>query len=447
MKAISAALQAHLSQTVTTLATCWQIIRTDGTVYALTSHDVDLTIAGVTYYAAVGLTSTAISTGSQGAVDNLDVTGFTAGAGISLDDLKAGLFDYAQVNVFLVNWANLGMGILKLRTGWLGEVTVRPNGTFQAEVRGLTQALVQEYGTVYQPICRADLGDSKCQVPIKPAPWVPGSYAAGAYVQAATQPDDAHKVAIFQAQNAGATGATEPVWNTPIGETTTDGGITWLSQPYYRSIAAVTATIDQHNFVATALNLPAVTVQGSNTNTAIITLRANLSAGTILEVSDGINTATVDWTGAQAMKDALPVILQALDGRFGTQFTVRQQGYIIYLTNNSGKQGNITKVGDQLGGLVFQNFAAPLFDGCLVTWISGENTGTSVEIKTYDQASGLVQLWLAAPYPVQAGDRFFFYPACDKRRDTCYNRFNNILNFRGEPDMPGMDSVLSYPQS
>lgn len=34
---------------------------------------------------------------------------------------------------------------------------------------------------------------------------------------------------------------------------------------------------------------------------------------------------------------------------------------------------------------------------------------------------------------------------CDRRLETCVSRFNNALNYRGEPHIPGVDSLLNYP--
>ena len=47
MKTVSAGLEAHLALEATTLATCWKVTRTDGTVYGFTSHDKDLVVSGV----------------------------------------------------------------------------------------------------------------------------------------------------------------------------------------------------------------------------------------------------------------------------------------------------------------------------------------------------------------------------------------------------------------
>ena len=49
--------------------------------------------------------------------------------------------------------------------------------------------------------------------------------------------------------------------------------------------------------------------------------------------------------------------------------------------------------------------------------------------------------------PSQPGDLFRIHPGCDKRLDTCIDRFANVLNFRGEPYIPGQDLLMSYPDA
>jgi uncharacterized phage protein (TIGR02218 family) len=45
------------------------------------------------------------------------------------------------------------------------------------------------------------------------------------------------------------------------------------------------------------------------------------------------------------------------------------------------------------------------------------------------------------PFEVQVGDKLSIYAGCDKRRETCFTKFNNVINFRGEPDLPGLDAI------
>lgn len=169
MKAATTEMKAHLAQEVTTLARCWKLIRQDGTAFYFTAHDVDLTIGGHIYKATSGFNSTAISNSADLSVDNLDVQGIFADDAITIEDLRAGLFDYADVYIFFVNWADVTMGVVKLRRGKLGEVTSSPQGFFKAELRGMTQLLQQQIVELYGPTCRADVFDTRCGLIASPA--------------------------------------------------------------------------------------------------------------------------------------------------------------------------------------------------------------------------------------------------------------------------------------
>jgi uncharacterized phage protein (TIGR02218 family) len=162
-KNISAALAQHLASEVTTLATCWQITRRDGEALGFTDHVRDLVVDGVTYRAASGYTRTAIRGTADLAVDNLDVESVFSDDGITEQDLRAGKYDFAEIRMFLANYQDLAQGILKLRRGWLGEVTIR-DGMYVAELRGMTQKLQMTVGEVYAPDCSADLGDARCGI-------------------------------------------------------------------------------------------------------------------------------------------------------------------------------------------------------------------------------------------------------------------------------------------
>ncbi len=167
MKTISASLKNHLQQDVTTLATCWKITRRDGTVMGFTDHDKNLAVSGVNYLAATGFTPTSIESSSSLSVDNLDVEGVLDSSAITEEDLLAGRYDFAQVDVFMVNHADVSQGTLSLRTGWLGEISVK-GSQFVAEIRGIAQHLSQSVGALYAPACRASLGDSRCKVALVP---------------------------------------------------------------------------------------------------------------------------------------------------------------------------------------------------------------------------------------------------------------------------------------
>lgn len=81
------------------------------------------------------------------------------------------------------------------------------------------------------------------------------------------------------------------------------------------------------------------------------------------------------------------------------------------------------------------------FDFGLLTFTSGLNTGYSMEVKEF--GSGEFVLQQAMPAPIEVGDEYKVYAGCDKRRSTCKDKFDNIVNFRGFPDVPGMDRMVS----
>lgn len=168
MKQIPTALASHLAGPVTTLATCWDILRRDGRGFCFTDHDRDLLVDGTTYLSRHGYSRSALSSEAALSVDSLDVEGLFEADAITEADMRAGLFDHAEVRLFLVNWANPAMGRLRLRRGWLGEVIVTEAGQFRTELRGLTQALQQQIGELFSPECRADLGDARCKVDLGP---------------------------------------------------------------------------------------------------------------------------------------------------------------------------------------------------------------------------------------------------------------------------------------
>ena len=166
MKNITSALHAHLQGEVTTLATCWKLIRRDGLVLGFTDHDSPIVIEGVIYEAETGFTPTAVAASSSLSVDNLDVEGMLDAESITELDIMAGKYDFAEIEIFQVSYQEPEIGKLILRRGWLGEISVS-NKRFVAEVRGMTQKLSQQVGQLYSPACRAELGDTRCKVALE----------------------------------------------------------------------------------------------------------------------------------------------------------------------------------------------------------------------------------------------------------------------------------------
>ena len=87
------------------------------------------------------------------------------------------------------------------------------------------------------------------------------------------------------------------------------------------------------------------------------------------------------------------------------------------------------------------------FEYGTLTWTSGLNDGIVSEVKTYLNASGVVELALETPYAIQVGDTFTAVPGCDKNVSTCRDKFDNVVNFGGFPQIPGTDRLYATPNS
>ena len=81
----------------------------------------------------------------------------------------------------------------------------------------------------------------------------------------------------------------------------------------------------------------------------------------------------------------------------------------------------------------------------VVTFSSGANAGRSMEVKAWTSATATVTLFLPMPAPIQVGDTQTLYPGCRKTTADCRDKFANIVNFRGEPFVPGLDGLLQSP--
>ena len=278
MKTAGSPLATHIAGETTTLATCWKVTRRDGSIFGFTDFDKDLTVDSLLYQARSGYTRSAIHTIANLAVDNLDIESAIDSETLSAADLRAGVWDGATVEIFLVNWANLANGKIILKRGTIGEVELKDT-VFRAELRGLSQALSQQIVELYTPDCRADLGDARCKIDL----------------------------ALLTVTGA------------------------------------ITAVTDRRSFADSA--------RGESVN---------------------------HWNGG------------------------------------------------------------------LLTWTSGANVGRKMEIKAFG-SGGTVTLFLPMPSIVAIGDNYSLRPGCDKKFSTCKDRYSNVKNFRGEPNVPGNDQVLAYP--
>ncbi|MFX0542394.1 DUF2163 domain-containing protein [Roseovarius sp. S4756] len=160
MNRMNAELDAHLRSGITTTCRAWALTRKDGVVLGFTDHDGSLFFDGLTFRADTGLSALAIQQTTGLSVDNTEALGALSDASIREEDIEAGRYDGAEIRAWLVNWQDVRQRQLQFR-GTIGELR-RSGGAFEAELRGLTEALNRPMGRVYQKPCSAVLGDRAC---------------------------------------------------------------------------------------------------------------------------------------------------------------------------------------------------------------------------------------------------------------------------------------------
>lgn len=101
---------------------------------------------------------------------------------------------------------------------------------------------------------------------------------------------------------------------------------------------------------------------------------------------------------------------------------------------------------------VFDLGALAEFDEGWFAWgtmiaLNGAAEGLASSIKE-DRSIGIrrrIVLWSDLRAEISPGDRVKVIAGCNKQPATCRLKFDNFLNFRGFPDIPGDDWLLSYP--
>lgn len=154
------ALLTHLATGATHVCHCWAITRRDGFVLGFTDHDRAIVFDGIRFTPESGLSAKALASTTGLSVNNTEAVGVLSSDAITEADIEAGRYDAAKVRIWQVQWDNPSAREVQF-AGSIGEIT-RASGGFQAELRGLSDALNQPQGRSYLKTCSAILGDAQC---------------------------------------------------------------------------------------------------------------------------------------------------------------------------------------------------------------------------------------------------------------------------------------------
>jgi hypothetical protein len=150
MKTIAAGPAAHIALGTNTVAHALKLTRDDGTILAITSHDVADTVDSVTYAVNPGLSVSSIVIQSGFAVGNGSVTFLYDADIFDPRALKGGVWRNAAFAAFRYNFVTLEV-IEWLVAGTVGEIE-HNRAEVIFELRDLRQALNVNVGNVRQPL-------------------------------------------------------------------------------------------------------------------------------------------------------------------------------------------------------------------------------------------------------------------------------------------------------
>ena len=548
MKTVDAGLQAHIEQTTTTLATTWGIFREDGIEKFYIDLDEDRTIDGDVYKAATGLQRTAIEDRSTTSPDTLDVTCLIDDDEITEEDLRAGLYDHAEVRIGIINYQNTGQGFIKKRRGWFGEVTMGDNGVFTVELLGMSSALNQGMMTTYQAECRADLGDTACGIPIQPDLIERSTaVAVGEFYRVNTLSpifprvwDNLLQNPSFELGTVGPVSGDEdlPGWSLAVGwllnnnfmgaspdeyDQMLNGGTSALGDGEATQVVDLLgAGLDADEIDADNAEIVSFSIRRANTDTSEGRVEVDFLDEDSTLISSAYDSGweaispTLSWVTRSASSVAIPATTRYIRVTLGKRWV---SGYVTgslfdacYLEvscgNNvaySGQRLNenrhyeVTTAGTTAGSqpsydttigntttdgtavltcrdawmrvaevetvIDQSNFTVRVSEGRAEPAASGENewfTGGAIrfetgltnldrshEIKSWEVITevdsvdmiGQIELFRPLVATIYPGQQVRPYAGCDYDIDTCIDRFDDVENFRGEPNVPGTDAL------
>lgn len=160
MKTLDPTLQKRLSSDATTLCHCWKITRSDGVTLGFTDYDDQLSVDGLVYDAATGLSGSEAVSEAGLAAGTMDIVGVLSSGRIEEADLLGGRYDNAYVDVYLVDWQQPA-AFVHLRRMLIGEITLTGD-SFRAEMRSVASLLNNATGRNFVRHCDAELGDGRC---------------------------------------------------------------------------------------------------------------------------------------------------------------------------------------------------------------------------------------------------------------------------------------------
>lgn len=163
---------------------------------------------------------------------------------------------------------------------------------------------------------------------------------------------------------------------------------------------------------------------------------AELSAGQLgeVEINDGSYTVEVAAGLLSSGKPVCPVTSPECRASLGDKRCRVDLAPLRKRASITRMEGTWLHMDAEIGD-DFRLGSLRVLDGSLCGW-------STVVVDTSATSLRLRENMPLAPVP---GTRVMITQGCDKRAETCRSRFKNMINFRGEPHVPGTDFLMRYP--
>jgi len=181
-------------------------------------------------------------------------------------------------------------------------------------------------------------------------------------------------------------------------------------------------------------------------NWADVVQRVPLFVGSLGEFTRGRGGFEVEIRGqAEALNQPQGRVYQtpcsAVLGDAACGFDTTRPGFFAHATATSIQSRRIFRFEGLTG------FQPRWFEHGRLEVLSGPATGLAGAIKS-DRPEGtarVVEIWSEIRGAVAPGDALRLVAGCDRAAGTCRWKFDNFMNFRGFPHIPGEDWLMSYP--
>jgi uncharacterized phage protein (TIGR02218 family) len=418
------------------------IKRRDRTILCVTDHDRAITFEGLVYAPMLIGALSAERREAAFRSGNQEARGIIDGTAITIEALDGKLYHGAEIQQIVTHWDRPWAVISRTRK-WIRSIN-RTGSTWTGTLEGRSQTLSRtaggRFGGAFSTTCQYKLGDSNCRADLSafgrtlrvlsitdnklkfradPTVWTTGTsddFYRGGEVEWRWEEDERN---VLQSRTATAGGTTTTI---------NDSTATWTPGEHIGKRLVVTeadGTVAIFAYITantgTQLTYSPASVLSYGAGVKFqITGRGISSAATANTLTDSTQNWTIDQHAGKQLRR-----LFAPFGSVAAETTI--------LSNTQTQLTFDEPIGATGSGIIF--------DICP----RSKNWGTVSNILQHVDATRELTLLIPTPFPITKSSGGWARPGCDGLFTTCKAKFNNTLNFGGDPYAPSANQIIEPP--